>query len=319
MVAVYPTDAVYNVNNFSTVASTQYNNTNTQTEFILPTSVTAVGQILPYADGVLQDASTYDISNYNGINYSNVVFTGPLYASNLTLKVVSVPSSFFVWETYLTTAIVDFSNTIPVTIRSNVYLVNGIRTTFALPAVSNVTSKDAIIVARSGVTQSQSDFTFPSATLGIYGIDMAEAPLANEILEIRVFDSGVQKYVRKSGLNGRKADKGYSYTREADVKTTKFIAGYEKRRLNTRRLRRKWNFTYTNINGLDKEAIDSFYMSRNGTYESFSFDLSHLNESGLATVVFDAPPQITNVLAGSASDFTQNYYNVTMQFREVDD
>ena len=94
---------------------------------------------------------------------------------------------------------------------------------------------------------------------------------------------------------------------------------YEKRRLNTRRLRRKWNFTYTNINGLDKEAIDSFYVSRNGTYESFSFDLSHLNESGLATVVFDTPPQITNVLAASTDDLAQNYYNITMQFREVDD
>jgi hypothetical protein len=318
MVAVYPTDAVYNVSNFSTVASTQYN-TNTQTEFILPATVTAVGQILPYSDGVLQDASTYDLSGYTGVTYSNVVFSGPLWASNLTLKVISVPSSFFVWENYLTTAVATFSNTTPVTIRSNVYLVDGIRTTFALPLLSNTSNKDSIIVARSGVSQSQSEFIFPSATLDIYGIDMLEAPLSNEVLEIRVFDSGIQKYVRRNGLNGRKADKGYSYTREADVKTTKFIAGYEKRRLNTRRLRRKWNFTYTNINGLDKEAIDAFYMSRNGTYESFSFDLSHLNESGLATVVFDTPPQITNVLAGSASDFAQNYYNVTMQFREVDD
>ena len=319
MVATYPTDAVYNVNNFSTVASTQYNNTNTQTEFVLPTAVTAVGQILPYSDGVLQDASTYDLGNYSGITYSNIVFSGALWASNLTLKVVSVPSSFFVWENYLTTAVTTYSNTVPVTIRSNVYLVNGIRTIFALPVLSNSTNKDSIIVARSGVTQSQSEFTFPSATLGIYGIDMIEAPKSDEVLEIRVFDSGIQKYVRRAGLGGRKADKGYSYTREADVKTTKFIAGYEKRRLNTRRLRRKWNFTYTNINGLDKEAIDSFYLSRNGTYESFSFDLSHINESGLATVVFDTPPQITNVLAASASDFTQNYFNVTMQFREVDD
>lgn len=319
MVAVYPTDALYNVSNFSIVASTQYNNTNTQTEFVLPAAVTAVGQILPYSDGILQDASTYDLSNYNGINYSNVTFSGPLYASNLTLKVVSVPSSFFIWETYLDTAVTTYSNSTPVTIRSNVYVVNGTRTTFALPLISNTTNKDSIIVTRSGVTQSQSEFTFPSATLDIYGIDMAEAPLTNEVLEIRVFDSGRQKYVRRSGLGGRKADRGYSYTREADVKTTKFIAGYEKRRLNTRRLRRKWNFTYTNINGLDKEAIDSFYLSRNGTYESFTFDLSHLNESGLATVVFDTPPQITNVLAASADDLSQNYYNITMQFREVDD
>ena len=319
MVAIYPTDATYNVENFSVVSGTQYNNTGTQTEFILPTTVTAVGQILPYADGILQDVSTYDISNYSGVSYSNVAFSGPLYASNLTLKVIRVPSSFFHWENYITTAVVNYSNTTPTTIRSNVYVVNGVRTTFALPILSNTTNKDSLIVTRSGVTQAQQEFTFPSVTLGIYGIDMTLAPLANEILEIRIFDTGLRKYARRTSLGGRKADRGYSYTREPDVKTTKFIAGYEKRRLNTRRLRRKWNFAYTNINGLDKEAIDSFYSSRNGTYESFTFDLTHLNESGLATVVFDSPPQITNVLAGSASDFAQNYYNVTMVFREVDD
>jgi hypothetical protein len=319
MVAVYPTDAIYNVTNFSTVASVQYNNTNSQTEFVLPTTVTAVGQILPYSDGVLQDATTYDLGAYNGTTYSNIVFAGALYASNLTLKVISVPSSFFIWEEHITTAVATFSNTTPTTIRSNVYLVNGIRTTFALPAVSNTSNKDAIIAVRSGVTQSQSDFTFPSATLGIYGIDFLEAPLANETVEIRVFDTGARKYVRKTGLGNRKADRGYSYSRTDDVNVTKFIAGYEKRRLNSRRLKRKWNFGYTNINGMDKEAIDSFYRDRNGSYESFSFDLDHINESGLATVVFESPPQITNVIAASPSDLTQNYYNVTIVLREVDD
>ena len=146
MVAVYPTDALYNVSNFSIIASTQYNNTNTQTEFVLPASATAVGQILPYSDGILQDASTYDLGNYSGVSYSNVTFSGPLYASNLTLKVISVPSSFFIWETYLNTAVTTYSNTTPVTIRSNVYVVNGTRTTFALPLISNTTNKDAIIV-----------------------------------------------------------------------------------------------------------------------------------------------------------------------------
>ena len=54
MVATYPTDAVFNVNSFSTIASVQYNATGTQTEFILPTPVTSVGQVLPFADGVVQ-------------------------------------------------------------------------------------------------------------------------------------------------------------------------------------------------------------------------------------------------------------------------
>ena len=105
---------------------------------------------------------------------------------------------------------------------------------------------------------------------------------------------------------------------EPEVKSTKFIAGYEKRRLITRRLKRKWEFSYTNINGIEKEAIETFYRERSGTFEAFSFDLSHLNEQGLVTVVFDSGPKITNVLSGSPNDLTQNFYTVNMVFREVD-
>lgn len=319
MVAIYPTDAVFNVNNFSTVASVQYNNTTSTTEFILPSSVTNVGQVLPYADGILQDTTTYDLSTFNGISYSNIIFNAALYASNLTLKVVSIPNYFYVWENSLVTAVLTYSNTVPVTIRSNTYVTDGIRTTFALPLVANSSNKDTIIVTRNGVTQTQPEFTFPSATLNIYGFDLLDAPLANETLEVRVFDSGVRKYTRKTSMASRKADRGYSYTREPDVKVSKFIGGYEKRRLNSRRLRRKWTFSYTNISGIEKEAIESFYINRSGTFESFSFDLSHLNESGLATVVFDSPPQITNTLSASATNMQQNFFNVSMVFRETDD
>ena len=319
MVATYPNDAVFNVNNFSTVASVQYNSTSTTTEFILPTSVTGVGQILPFADGVLQDATTYSLATYNGINYSNIAFNAPLYAANLTIKVISVPTYFYVNESYLTTALLDYSNTVPLTIRGNTYVTDGVTTTFALPLVSNTSNKDTIIVSRSGVTQNQGDFVFPSTTLDIYGIDLLNAPLADETLELRVFDGGAKRTYRKTGMASRKADRGFSHTREPEVKTTKFIGGYEKRRLLTRRLKRKWKFGYTNINGIEKESIELFYQERSGTFEAFSFDLSHLNEQGMATCVFDSAPQVTNVLSGSTNDLTQNFYNVTMEFREVDD
>jgi hypothetical protein len=319
MVATYPTDAVFNVNSFSTIGSVQYNNTNTTTEFILPTSITNIGQVLPFADGVLQDATTYTLTAYNGISYSNIAFNAPLYTSNLTLKTISVPNYFYINQLGLSTALLTFSNTAPVTIRSNTYVVDGIRTTFPLPLLANGSNKDNILVTRNGVNQDQTQFTYPSATLNIYGIDMLVAPLAEEVVEVRYFDSGTNRYTRRTSMASRKADKGFSYTREAEVKTSKFIAGYEKRRLVTRRLKRKWNFNYTNINGIEKEAIEAFYRDRNGPYEAFSFDLSHLNEQGLVTVIFDSPPQVTNVLSGSPNDLTQNFYNVTMNFREVDD
>lgn len=319
MTATYPTDAVFNVNSFSTVGSVQYNSTGATTEFILPSSVTNVGQILPFADGVLQDATTYSLTTFNGVTYSNVAFNSPLYASNLTIKTISVPSYFYINQLSLATALLDFSNTTPVTIRGNTYVVNSSRTTFPLPLLANGSNKDNILVIRNGVAQSQDQFTYPSSTLGIYGVDLLDAPLNDEVLEIRYFDSGTNRYTRRTSMASRKADKGFSYSREAEVKTSKFIAGYEKRRLVTRRLKRKWNFQYTNINGIEKEAIEAFYRDRNGPFEAFSFDLSHLNEQGLVTVIFDTPPQVTNVLSGSPNDLTQNFYNVTMVFREVDD
>lgn len=319
MVSTYPQDATFNVNNFTTVASVQYNNTLATTEFILPTSVTGDGQILPFADGVLQDATTYNVGTPIGTSYSNVIFNSPLYASNLTIKVISVPNYFYVNQFSLNTALLDYSNTTPVTIRGNTYVTDGIRTTFALPLVSNSSSKDTILISRNGVQQSSGDFTFPSATLGIYGVDLLDAPHSEEVLEIRVFDSGSNKYTRKTSMASRKADKGFSYTREPAVKINKFIAGYEKRRLITRRLQRKWDITYTNINGIEKEAIEMFYQARSGTYEAFSFDLSHLNENGLATVRFDSAPKITNVLSGSTNDMTQNFYTVSMTLQEVND
>ena len=318
MVATYPTDAVFNVNSFSVVGSVQYNSTGTQTEFILPASVTSVGQVLPFSDGVVQDATTYNLSTYNGIKYSNVIFDTALYASNLTIKVISVPSSFYFNMQTLSVAVLDFSNTAPVTIRGNTYVVNGTRTTFPLPLLANGSSKDSVMVIRNGVTQDQNQFTYPSSTLGIYGVDLDTAPLTDEILEIRYFDSGTSKYTRRTSMSSRKADKGFSYSAEPEVKSTKFISGYEKRRLITRRLKRKWEFSYTNINGIEKEAIETFYRERSGTFEAFSFDLSHLNEQGLVTVVFDSGPKITNVLSGSPNDLTQNFYTVNIVLREVD-
>lgn len=319
VISVYPQDAVFNVNNFSTIASVQYTNTTTTTEFILPSTVTNGGQILALADGVLQSFTSYELSAYNGITYSNVLFNSPLYASNLTIKTISVPNYFYVDRTALTTAVIDYSNTVPVTIRSNTYVVDGIRTTFALPVTANSTNKDTIMLIRNGVMQNQDVFTFPSSTLDIYGIDLLNTPLSGETVEIRIFDSGIRKYVRRTSMADRKVDKGYSYTRESDVKTTRFIAGYEKRRLNSRRLRRRWTFSYTNINGVEKEAIDAFYVARSGQYEAFSFDLDHVNESGMATVVFDGPPQVSSVLSASPDDLTQNFYTVSMVLREVDD
>lgn len=319
MVATYPRDAVFNVSNFSVTGSAQYNYTDTTTEFILPSAVRSVAEVLPYADGILQDGTTYELSGYNGTNYSNVLFSTPLYASNLTLKTISVPNYFYINKTAIATGLVTYTNTNPVTINGNVYVVDGIRSTFALPMVSNTTNKDSIFLSVSGVNQAQPEFDFPSSTLGYSGVDISFVPQPLHIVELRVFDGGVNKYLRRTSIEDRKVDRGFSYTREPEMRATKYIAGYEKRRLITRRLKRAWTWRYTNINGIEKEAIEQFYLARSGTYEAFSLDLSHLNEQGLATVVFNKPISVTNVLSASPEDLTQNFYNVDIEVREIDD
>ena len=46
-------------------------------------------------------------------------------------------------------------------------------------------------------------------------------------------------------------------------------AGYEKRRLRSRRSKRNYNLQYTNITGIEKTAIENFYNARSGAFEPF--------------------------------------------------
>lgn len=318
MTAIYPDDAVYNINSFSTIASIQYNGTGSTTEFVLPTTASTVGQVLAFSEGVLQEASTYDLSAPTGTQFSNVIFTGSLSAANLTLKVISVPNYFYSDQYSLNTALIEYSTT-PVIVRGNSYSLNGSRTTFALPVTATSSNKDSVLIFRNGLSQVQGSFTFPSATLGIYGVDLSAAPAASGTLTIRIYDTTSKRAIRSVSMEDKKPDKGFSYTQEPIFKGTSFIAGYEKRRLITRRMKRKWSLSYTNITGIHKEAIEDFYLARSGGFEAFSFDLDHLNEQGVVTVTFDSPPTVTQVLSGSLYDITQNFYNITMTFKEVDD
>ena len=95
-------------------------------------------------------------------------------------------------------------------------------------------------------------------------------------------------------------------------------AGYEKRRLKSRRPTRNYDLQYTNITGVEKTAIENFYNARSGDFESFSFDLSHLNESGTITTRFDGPLSTTQILS-SGSSLTENFYTVGFKLKETFD
>ena len=109
-----------------------------------------------------------------------------------------------------------------------------------------------------------------------------------------------------------------NYCKKFDVTTFKSQAGYEKRRLNSRRPLRNYNLEYTNISGVERTAIENFYNARSGEFESFSFDLSHLSESGTITARFDGGLNINQVLS-SGTSLTDNFYSVNFKLKETFD
>ena len=139
-----------------------------------------------------------------------------------------------------------------------------------------------------------------------------------DTLSIRVFDSEVVSADRFNSMADRRPDKGFSAQRKFDTIKFESQAGYEKRRLRSRRSRRSYDLSYTNITGIEKTAIENFYNARSGEFEAFTFDLTHINEIGTITTRFDGPLSVTQVhSAGSA--LTENFYTVSFKLQETYD
>lgn len=113
-------------------------------------------------------------------------------------------------------------------------------------------------------------------------------------------------------------DSGYQVDRTYSSIVFESEAGYEKRRLRSRRPKREYSLTYTNLNGLEKSAIENFYNARSGEFEAFNFDLSHLNETGTITVRFDGGLNVQHVLSGG-SNILLNFYTVSFKLKETFD
>ena len=141
---------------------------------------------------------------------------------------------------------------------------------------------------------------------------------SDDSLSIRVFDSTSSTVDRFTSMADRKPDKGVTSERSFDTVTFNSQAGYEKRRLRSRRSKRNYNLQYTNITGVEKVAIENFYTARSGEFEAFTFDLAHLNESGTISTRFDGPLSVTQVLS-SGPNLTQNFYTVAFKLQETYD
>lgn len=141
---------------------------------------------------------------------------------------------------------------------------------------------------------------------------------AGDTLSIRVYDSTVETQDRFTSMADRKPDRGIESQRTFDVTTFASQAGYEKRRLKSRRSKRSYDLSYTAITGVEKTAIENFYNARSGTFESFSFDLSHINESGIITTRFEGPLTIEQTYS-TGSRLIDNFYTVSFKLQEVFD
>lgn len=118
-------------------------------------------------------------------------------------------------------------------------------------------------------------------------------------------------------MSNRKPDRGYAEERTFDMIPFESQAGYETRRLRSRRPKRRYTLNYTNLNGFYMNAIRDFYNARYGNFEAFFFNLEYLNQSGLVSVRFDGPLQVTNVLDGSINEKALQIYNVNFTLQEV--
>jgi hypothetical protein len=119
-----------------------------------------------------------------------------------------------------------------------------------------------------------------------------------------------------TSMADRKPDRGYGLTTEYSTLIFESESGYEKRRLRSRRPKRSYDLTYTNITGVERSAIESFFRARSGSFETFTLDLTHVNETGTVTVRFEGNLKVDHVLS-SGSLPSQNYYNISFNLKET--
>tara|TARA_Y100000592_G_scaffold14159_1_gene20092 strand:- start:35173 stop:36789 length:1617 start_codon:yes stop_codon:yes gene_type:complete len=183
--ATYPDDATISQESFSVVSEIKYTNTGSDTEFTLDSSATFTGEVIAIADGITQATDSYSITSSG----DSITFTTAPNASNLTLKVVSVPARFRINRTIDDARAVDYSNTSATVVDSNTFLINGNTESFALPAGSNASTVNELFVYVSGVYQDGTAYTYPSVVYGVDGIDIGDNTATKLLLNFNGSDA----------------------------------------------------------------------------------------------------------------------------------
>jgi len=317
--AIYPDEAVVSATAFATLTSgtgTITPNGSSTGPFNLPTSVSFVGQVFVITSGGL----TVDVTSYylTGSGASITFYSAPA-AGTYTVRCIDLPGRYRVVRSTPNLAVntVRYSSANSF-VGGNNYATTGARTTFSLPerSLGALTNANQIFVYINGLTQPASAYTYPSAVLSTNGITFGTAPAANANVEIRTFTTQASYTTRFTSMADRKPNNGYMTQQSFNISKYSSQVGYEKRRLMSRRPKRSYQIAYTNVTGVEKQAIENFYRARNGEYETFTFDLTHINDSGTVRCRFNGPLEIQQVISGGASNPTKNIYNIRLNLQE---
>ena len=334
MPAIYPNDATFNPLLMPALSKIEYTADGTRVDFNLSEPAETVGEVIAIVDGVTQSTDAYSLSNTNSLNTSlknTLSFDdAPVNGKIVELRVIRVPTTFEVIREFPNVKTITYtgSNT---TVQGNSYAIDGSQTSFSLPQNSSIDNKDDILVSTDGVTQNSEQFIFPSTTLGANGIDIGEdtsatVPFSNVAssatgiasLSITTFNKRRVR-TRFQSMTERKPDRsGITLAQNFDYATFESQSGYQKRRLKSRRAKRAFQLSYTNIRGLEKNAIEEFYRARSGGFEAFIFELAHLNETGTCSVRFEGPLDVRQVLSTGTNPI-DNFYTVSFSLVEVFD
>ena len=328
--ATYPTDATLNALSFASTAVVSYTADGSRVAFNLGESITFKGEAIVQFDGVIQDSSQFTLSNAA----STITFAAaPSDGLVVKLTTITLPERFTTIRSFPRTLIQSYGLA-ATSVDSNNYAINGKTVDFRIPVGSeSVSGEDSLEVVVQGVPQPNDAFIFPSgnATLSTVTariansvstnltVAVANAFSASQIdqLSIRAFFTQKNKDFLES-MEDRKPDRGNEINKEFDVITFTSQAGYEKRRLRSRRPKRQFSLEYTNISGLEKEAIENFYDARQGTFEAFFFDMTHINQVGTLITRFEGSLDVNHnhSLDGTKQN---NFYTVGFALQEVFD
>ena len=321
--ATYPDDAVVPVTAYSTLTGGINTQVNIQTgvfSYSLPTSVSFEGQVVvsnnTYSN--VTSVSSYALSSGGSQITFSTLPTITSTAGYYTFRCVDLPARYRVISTSPTLSVsaTRYSST-PTTVGGNSYSTNGSIRTFSLPdaALGTVNDKNFLLVSNAGLVVNTLAYTYPSATLGTNGIDFGTAPSSGAIVEIRATSTARQYTTRLTDMRYKKPSNGYSVQNQFNVSKWSSQVGYEKRRLLSRRAKRSFQLSYGAISGVERQAIENFYYARNGEYETFTFDLTHINQTGTVRVRFNGPIEVQQIIS-KGTLLTDNFYNVKFNLQE---